>query len=146
MHRIFVSLLSRAMWDWVPHSVAIGLLAAAAFAPSVAMPSKNSVPASVANTPVLIAPLNGTAYTCVARVLPASLPTADEARALCGFFGGRIPDEREWEAGARSDDGRLLPWGDRWSGTEANLCGRECALEPGAALAEVAPDFPEANE
>jgi hypothetical protein len=60
--------------------------------------------------------------------LPASLPTFSEARALCEFFGGRIPDEREWEVGARGDDGRMLPWGDRWSGTEANLCGRECSF------------------
>ncbi len=58
--------------------------------------------------------------------MPAALPTAAEARALCAFFGGRIPTEREWEVGARGDDGRLLPWGDRWSGKEANLCGSEC--------------------
>jgi hypothetical protein len=62
--------------------------------------------------------------------LPASLPTAAEARALCAFFGGRIPDEREWEVGARGDDGRLLPWGDQWSGPEANLCGQECPFGP----------------
>jgi formylglycine-generating enzyme required for sulfatase activity len=57
---------------------------------------------------------------------PAMLPTWDEADALCRWRGGRLPTDAEWEAAARGPNGRRFPWGERWTGWEANYCGREC--------------------
>ena len=60
-----------------------------------------------------------------ARVWPSVFPTAFDAEAYCAWRGGRLPTDAEWEAVARGTDGRRFPWGDRWTGVEANFAGRE---------------------
>lgn len=62
-------------------------------------------------------------------VLPAVVPTAIDAEALCAFAGARLPTDLEWELAARGQEGRTQTWGATpWSGKEGNYCGRECAF------------------
>lgn len=50
----------------------------------------------------------------------------DEAQALCGQRGGRLPRESEWEYAARGADNLLFPWGDEVSPALMNVCDQNC--------------------
>ncbi len=49
--------------------------------------------------------------------------TWQDAVDYCGWAGGRLPGQAEWEYAARGPDGHIYPWGDTFDASKVNVRG-----------------------
>jgi len=61
---------------------------------------------------------------------PVIFVTRGQAMAYCGWVGGRLPTEAQWEYAARGADSSIFPWGNTFDGTRLNYCDVNCDAGP----------------
>ncbi len=60
---------------------------------------------------------------------PINRVTWFQAQAYCEWRGARLPTEAEWEYAARGPDRLIFPWGNEFTGDEANHCDNNCGSQ-----------------
>lgn len=61
---------------------------------------------------------------------PVIYVTREQASAYCGWVGGRLPTEAEWEYAARGPESWIFPWGNDFDGARLNYCDVNCSAGP----------------